>query len=325
MTRREHLLATGALLVLAAVPSFAQTPNPPRRIAYLFRGAETGSRRSLQIVRNAMKKLGYIEGRDFSFDVRWADGSIERLIPLAVELVASNPAVLITATSEAVAACKQATSSIPIVFAAAAFVVEQGFVTSLRRPGGNITGVALHQLDAKMVELIRDTLPAARRLAVLIDEKDRFRQVVLNGFERAAKRFKFEPVVMRVVRAEDFEGAFKDIAGRKVDALYQPNISLFNTNRERIVELALKARLPHFSTNVQMAAEGALLDYGTSLEENHRRAASLVDKILRGAKPGELPVELPERFELTVNMKTATALRIKIPQAVLLRATKVIE
>lgn len=325
MKRRALLLASGAGLVLAAVPSFAQTSNAPRRIAHLVRGAEAGSRRTLQAFRTALKEFGYVEGRDILYEVRWADGRIERLAPLAAELVALNPVVIVTASSEAIAACKQATTSIPIVFAAAAFVVEQGFVASLRRPGGNITGVALHSLDAKIVEIIREALPAARRLAVLVDDKDRFRKLVLDAFEPAARRFNFEPIVVRVARAEDLERAFKELTERKADALYQPNVSLFNNNRDRIVELALKARLPQFSTNPVIASEGGLLGYGTSLEENFRRAAALVDKILRGAKPGDLPVEEPERFQLIVNLKTAKAIGVTLSPVTLLRADKVIE
>ena len=272
-----------------------------------------------------MKELGYVEGRDISIEVRWADGRTERLASLAAEVVASNPAVIVTGSSEGVAACKQATSSIPIVFATAASVVEQGFVASLRQPGGNITGVVLHGLHAKIVEVIRDALPAARRLAVLVHDKDRNHKIVLDSFEPAARRFKFEPVVARVTRAEDFERAFKELTDRKADALYVPNLALLTSNRDRLIELTLIARLPHFSANPDIAVAGGLLSYGTSLVENYRRAAALVDKILRGAKPGELPIEQPERFQLIVNMKTAKAIGVTLSPATMLRADKVIE
>ncbi len=272
-----------------------------------------------------LKDLGYAEGRDISFEVRWADGRIERLASLAAEIAASNPAVIVTLSSESIAACKQATSSIPIVFAVAESVVEQGFVASLRRPGGNITGVTAHSLSGKIVEIIREALPAARRLAVLVNEKDRTSKGVLDLFEPAARRFKFEPLIVRVSRAEDFERAFKDLADRKADALYQPNLALLITNRDRIIELALKARLPHFSINPDIAAAGGLLSYGTSIEENWRRAAALVDKILRGANPGELPIDQPERFQFVVNLKTAKAIGVKLSQTTMLRADKVIE
>ncbi|MGH8675583.1 MAG: ABC transporter substrate-binding protein, partial [Burkholderiales bacterium] len=205
-------------------------------------------------------------------------------------------------------------------------VVEQGFVASLRRPGGNITGVALHsQLDAKITEVIREALPSARRLAVLVHDMDRFHKMVLDSFEPAARSLKFELMVVRVSRAEDFERAFKELTDRKADALYVPNIALLTANRERIIEHALKARLPHFSVNPAIAAAGGLLSYGTLLEENYRRAAALVDKILRGAKPGELPIDQPERFQLVVNLKTAKAIGVTLSPVTMLRADKVIE
>ncbi len=325
MKRRALLLASGAWLVLAASPSFAQTTKAPRRIVFLIPGTEAGFRTLLQEFRMALKELGYVEGGDVLIEGRWADGRTERLPSLAAEVVASNPALIVTASSEGVAACKQATSSIPIVFTTAANVVEQGFVASLRRPGGNITGIASHNLNAKIVEIIREGLPAARRLAVLVHDKDRFHKIVLDSFEPAARRLKLEPVVARVTRAEDLERAFKEIADRKADALYVPNLGMLTSNRDRIIELALKARLPHFSTNPDIAAAGGLLSYGTSREENYRRAAVLVDKILRGAKPGDLPVELPERIQLIVNLKTAKAIGVKLSPITMLRADKVIE
>ena len=323
--RRALLVSSGAWLILAAAPSFTQPSKAPRRIAVLFPGTEAGSRTNLQVFRAALRELRYVEGRDISIEVRWADGRTERIASLAAEVVASNPAVIVTASSEGVAACKRATSSIPIVFATAAFVVEQGFVASLRRPGGNITGVVLHGLDAKIVEVIREALPAARRLAILVNEKDRFHKIALDSFEPAARRFKFDPVVVRVARAEDFERAFKELSDRRVDVLHVPNINLLVSNRGWLAELALKARLPLFGTNPDIAMAGGLLSYGTSLEENYRRAAALVDKILRGAKPGELPVEQPERFQLIVNMKTAKAIGVTLSPVTMLRADKVIE
>ena len=279
----------------------------------------------MQVFRAALKELGYVEGRDISIEARWADGRTERLASLAVEVVASNPAVIVTGSSEGIAALKKATTSIPIVFATAGSVVEQGLVASLRRPGGNITGVALHSLDAKIVEVIREALPAARRLAVLVNEKDRVHKIVLDAFEPAARRFKFEPLVVRVARAEDFERAFKELTERRADALYLPNMGLITSSRDRIIELALKTRLPNFSINPDLAAAGGLLSYGTSVEENYQRSAALVDKILRGAKPGDLPVEQPQRFQLIVNMKTAKAIGVTLSPATMLRADRVIE
>ena len=273
-----------------------------------------------------MKKLGHIEGRDISIETYWAEGKIERLASLAAEIVARNPAVIVTSSSAGVAACKNATSSIPIVFATAAIPVEQGFVSSLRRPGGNITGVTLHlEVEAKMVEIIRDALPAAKRLGFLVHELDPFHKITLDSVEPAAKRFKFDLVVVRVARADDFERAFTELVARKVDALSVPTLTFLVNNRKQVIERARSARLPLFGSHHQLVEDGGVLFYGTRQEENFRRAAALVDKILRGAKPGDLAVEQPERFELVVNLKTAKAIGVKLSPTTLLRATKVIE
>ncbi len=326
MKRRALLIAGGAWLAVAAVRTFAQTSKLPRRIAYLHPSTEGANQVFFSAFRSGLKELGYVEGRDIAIDARWAGGKIERLTPLAVEVVAGNPAAIATATSAAVMALMKATSSIPIVFAAAGNPVEQGFVSSLGRPGGNVTGMALHfDLNAKIVEITREALPAARRLGVLVHDPDPVYKILLETAETSARRFKFEPVVVRIARAEDLERAFKELTDRKVDALLPPISSLFIGNSDRIAQLALRARLPLFSTHHQMTSGGGLLSYGTQLEENYRRAAALVDKILRGAKPGDLAVELPERFQLIVNMKTAKAIGVKLSPTTLLRATKVIE
>lgn len=326
MNRRTILFASGAWLALAAARSLAQSPRAPRHIAYLHPGREHLARAYLGVFRTRLEELGHVEGHDISIEAYWAEGNSEKLASLAAEAVARNPALILTVSSAAVAALKKATSSIPIVFATAANPVEQGFVSSLRRPGGNITGVILHQdLEAKMVEVIREALPAAQRLGVLIHEPDPFHKIMLDYIEPAARRLKFESVVVRVTRAEDFERAFKELAERKADALLAPALVFLANNRKRIIELARKARLPLFSSLHQLTEDGGLLTYGTQQEENFRRAASLVDRILRGAKPGELPVDQPERFELVVNLKTAKAIGVTLSPVTMLRATKVIE
>jgi putative ABC transport system substrate-binding protein len=326
MKRRALLVATGAWLAAAATRLFAQAPLLPRRIAYLHPGTEAGSGAIFETFRIEMKRLGYIEGRDIKIETNWAEGKIERLAVLAADVVASNPAVIVTSSSAAVAALKKATAAIPIVFATVLNPVEQGFVASLGRPGGSITGVILHTgLEAKMTEVIREALPAARRLGVLVHEPDPIHKSHLESIESAAKRLKFELIVVRVARPEDIERAFKELAAGKADALSVPTSSFLATNRMQVIERALRARLPLFSTWQQTIEDGGLLGYGTRQEENFRRTAALVDKILRGAKPGDLPVEQPERFELVVNMKTAKAIGAKLSQTTMMRATKVIE
>ena len=326
MKRRALLAVGGAWLAAAATRSIAQTPKPARHIAYLHPGAEEGGRAIFGAFRDELKRLGYIEGRDVSIETNWAEGKMDRLATLAAEMVARNPEVIVTSGSASVVACKNATSSIPIVFATAAIPVEQGFVASLRRPGGNITGVTLHlDVEAKTVEIIRESLPAAKRLGFLVHEPDQFHKLMLDIVEPAASRSRFDLVVVRVARPDDFERAFTELIARKVDALFVPNFAFLVNNRKQVIERARRARLPLFGSHYQWAEDGGVLFYGTRQEENFRRAAALVDKILRGAKPGDLAVEQPERFELIVNMKTAKEIGVKLSPTTMLRATKVIE
>lgn len=326
MKRRALLVSSGVWLVAAATRSFSQAPKAPRRIAVLLPGTQAGYRSRFEAFRAELKKLGYVEGRDVLFEARWAEDRTETLVSLAVELVALGPAVMLTATSAGISACKKATSTIPIVFASGGSPVEQGFVSSLRRPGGNITGIIVHlDLAAKMVEVTREALPQAQRLAILIHESDPAHKLILDLFVPAARRFKFEPVVVRVARAEDFGRAFDEIVSQKADALYLADLSFNRSHGPELANRSIKARLPLLSGYDETATAGGLLSYGTGIEENYRRAAAMVDKILRGAKPGELAVEQPERFQLVVNMKTAKAIGVRLSPTTMLRATKVIE
>ena len=274
----------------------------------------------------ALREQGFAEGRDVSIEARWAEGKPDRLAPLAMEVAARKPAVILTASSAGVAAAMKATSSIPVVFATAFDPVGQRFVSSLRRPGGNVTGVLVYvDLSPKMVEIAREALPAARRLAVLIHEADPAHRYVLEGFESTARRFKFEPILVRVAGVGDFDRAFGELVRQKAEAFVVPLLSLFTGNHRQLVERALKVRLPLLSSQSFIAENGGFLSYGTLTEENYRRAAALVAKILHGANPAELPVEQPEKFLLIVNMKTAKAIGVKLSANTLLRADRVIE
>jgi len=197
-------------------------------------------------------------------------------------------------------------------------------VASLAHPGGNITGVMVHALTAKMVELAREVLPLARRLALLVYDPDPISGPTTADFRAAAAQLKFEPVVVRVRRIEELADAFDKVA-RGADALYLPGIVFTLSHSDYIIERSLRSGLPLLSTREAHTTAGGLLSYSTDRTENFRRAARLVDKILRGADPGELPVEQPERFKLVVNMKTARAISVDIPQSILVRADRVIE
>ena len=326
MKRRALLVAGGGLLAAIAAPAFSQSQKSVRRIAFVHPGTRVGFQFLFDTFRAGLRDLGYVEGRDISIDPRWAEGRTDLLASLAAEAVAQNPAVIVTATSAGVLACKNATASIPIVFATAFNPVEQGFVSTLQRPGGNITGVLLYStMVQKVVEIAREALPAARRLAILIHEADPAHKFELAGFEPAARRFKFEPIVVRITRAEDLDRAFSELAERKADAVISPQLAIFQSNQKRVVALALKAKLPLLSAQDNMIERGGLLSYGTPREENYRRAAALVDKILRGAKPADLPVEQPDRFQLVVNRKTARAIGVTLSPVTILRADRIID
>lgn len=305
----------------------AQTGIPPRRIAWLVPGTRDVMSPLIETFRAQLRGLGYVEGqRDVTIDVRWTDGNAEKLSMFAAELVASKPAVIATAGSGALKVLKSLTRSVPVVFATAVEPVEQGFVESLRRPGGNITGITLSdQVPGKLAELIKETIPRAARIAVLAHDADPASGLAVKEIQRPAVALKLELRVVDVKGADGLESAFAEIGGHRPDALYVATIPLFQVLRSRLAELATKARLPLFSSRLEQTEVGGLMSYANDVHENYRRAAVLVDKILKGANPAELPVEQPDRFHLVINLKTAKALGLTIPQSILLRADRVIE
>ena len=326
MKRRAILAASGAWLAAAAAGSIAQAPARSKRVAFIHPGSEPGYRMHLDAFRATLKKLGHVEGRDIHLEVRWGNDRTERLPKLAAEGVALKPDVIVTATSAGIAAFKKATTTIPIVFASGINPVEQGFISSLHRPGGNITGVIVYSdLTPKIVEVAREALPASERLGLLVHEVDPAHRFTLEAFETSAPRFKFQPVVVRVSRADELGRAFKELAAQNVHAVIAAPLAFFSSNRRQVAELALAARMPLLANNFIFAEAGALLTYGTSIEENYRRAATMVSKILSGASPAELPVEQPERFVLVVNRKTAQAIGVKLSPLTLHRADRMID
>lgn len=325
MKRRSLLIASGACVAVAAAKPFAQTAKP-RRVAFVHPGTLEGFQPQLHAFRTALTELGYSEGRDVSIGVSAGDNRPDRLPKLAADVAALRPDVIVTATSAAIAAFKKATSSIPIVFAATYDPVGQGFVSSLQRPGGNITGVVVYvDLAPKIVEIAREALPSARRLGTLVHEPDPAQALALKAFEPAARRFNFEPIVVRVARVEDLDRAFREFAQQRAEAVVIESAAFLVTNRQGIIKRAFDARLPLFGTSNLFAEDGALLSYSTLIEENWRKAAALVHKILRGAKPADLPVEQPQLFHLVVNRKTAKAIGVELSPVTLLRADRVIE
>jgi putative ABC transport system substrate-binding protein len=325
MSRRRLIAASGAIAALLATRVFAQAPKPPRRIAWLAPTSAQAFRHFTEIFTVRLRELGYTEGRDFVIEARFSDGHDERLSALAREVVVSNPAVIVTAGSAAIAALRKETSSIPIVFGTAFDVVEQGFVASIARPGGNITGVTLRtESFPKLVQLIRETQPTARRIAILQQEGDSTAARSSETQRQAAQSLGFQWSVMPVGGEEHFERAFAQMARDKADAVIVPQLALFGNRAKVLADLAMKNSLPMYSTG-RFVGSGGLLGYISDSNENFRRAAAMVDKIFKGVKPADIPIEQPDRFSLIVNLRTAKALRITIPQSVLMRADEVIE
>jgi putative ABC transport system substrate-binding protein len=272
-----------------------------------------------------LRELGWIEDRTIVIVHRFAEGREERYTEIAAELVRLKVDVILT-VGTGVPAAKHATSIIPIVFALAPDPVGSGLVASLARPGGNVTGLSTQQADAagKRLELLRELVPDLRRLAILVNVGNPGALLEKGEVQAAARTLGIEIVTLEVRRAEDIAPAFDAVEGR-AQALYVVNEALANNNRARIHTLSLAARLPTLHSIRENVEAGGLMSYGPNNPDLFRRAADLVDKILRGAKPGDIPIEQPTKFDLVINLTTAKALRLTIPESFLLRADEVIE
>ena len=273
-----------------------------------------------------LRELGWIEGRTVAIEYRWAEGRSERFAEIAAEFVRLKVDVIVTTWNRAVLAAKQATSVIPIVFALAGDPVGSGLVASLARPGGNVTGLSVQQTDlaGKRLELLREVVPGLRRLAIMANVGYPDAVLEMGEVQAAARTLGLEVVTLEIRRAEDIAPAFEALKGR-ADALYVCTDALVNTNRIRINTLALGARLPTMHGIREYVEAGGLMSYGANFPDLFRRAADYVDKILRGAKPADIPVEQPTKFDLVINLTTAKALGLDVPPTLLARADEVIE
>jgi putative ABC transport system substrate-binding protein len=310
-------------LALAALASGAWAAPPLPRVGLLGASACEGHRRFAQL-REGLRDLGYIEGRTVTIECR-ASPRRERLAELAGELVRLKPDVLVTDGSASTRAAMRATQTIPIVMGTVGDPLGSGFVASLARPGGNVTGLTLvtAELNAKRLQLIRELVPGSARLAVL-SNPDGAGRTHVRELESAAHPLGLDLRVVEAPTAEAIERAFAVMAGERVGALLVlPDAMLFNEHR-RIVDLAARARLPAVYEAREFVEAGGLIAYGPRIRDNFYRAATYVDKILKGARAGDLPVEQPTTFELVVNLKTAKALGLTVPPSVLLQADEVI-
>jgi putative tryptophan/tyrosine transport system substrate-binding protein len=312
-------------LALASLSGEAQRARIPR-IGVLDGTSASNPRTCVQFLRRGLSELGYIEGQTIVLEVRWAEGRSDVFPKLAAELVQSNVDLIVSAAGTAATAVKQATTSIPIVPASSFYPVEMGIVASLAHPGGNVTGLThfTPELMAKRVQLLKDAVPAASRVAVL-RLPGRVHDLVVKDMEAAARQLSVRLQVIEVQRAEDLERAFKEVVRGGAQAVMSTQSPFFFENNRRIADLAIRYRLPSLSGEPDSAEAGALLFYGPHVTEGCQHAAKYVDRILKGTKPADLPVEQPTKFELVINLKTAKALGLTIPQSILVRADEIIQ
>jgi putative ABC transport system substrate-binding protein len=326
MISRVALAAATALGLLAApFATDAQQPRKLYRIGYL----ETGVVRPLPwgAFRERLRELGYIEGQTVAFEVRWGDGQLDRLPKLAAELVRLKVDVIVTAGSPAARAAKNATTSIPIVMATGGDPVGLGLVASLARPGGNVTGLTTlsRELSGKRLEMLREALPRVTRMAILWHRTSDIDALTKRETEAAAQTLGIPLKAHGVDGPDDFDRVLNAIVADRAGAVLVATSPMFFGHRRLLAELALKHRLPTIFAFREYAEAGGLIAYGPSYTELFQRAAAYVDNILRGAKPADLPVEQPTTFELSINLKTAKALGLTLPPAVLTRAGEIIQ
>jgi putative tryptophan/tyrosine transport system substrate-binding protein len=295
------------------------------RIGFLHPGTPPNA--SADVFRNALQDLGYIEGRDVTIEFRWAEGHMERLSPLAAELIALKVDVIVVGTTPAIKAVAEKTKTIPIVMTVVADPVADGLVQSLGHPGGNVTGLTIvsPELSGKRIELLKEAVPKLSRLAVLWNPANPTHPTALRESQATAKALGLQTVPVPVEAATDVDGAFATIARERASALFVLDDVILFIERERIAHLALKHRLPLVSGISGYADAGGLLTYGARQTDLYLRAAVFVDRILKGARPANLPIEHPSSFELVLNLKTAKSLGVLIPDSVRWRADRLIE
>jgi putative ABC transport system substrate-binding protein len=312
----------------AAWPLAARAQQPEKLPTIGFLGANTASSQSQWTAAfvQRLRERGWSEGRTVAIEYRWADGRSERAAEIAAELVRLKVDIIVTAATRNVVAAKQATAVIPIVFAVAGDPVGAGLVASLARPGGNVTGLSMQQTDlaGKRLELLREVVPSLGTLAILANIGSSGSVLDIREVQAAAHMLGIEFVTLEIRQAEDIAPAFEALKGR-ADALYVVIDPLVTLNRVRINTLALGARLPTMHGAREYVEAGGLMSYGPNFPDLWRRAADYVDKILRGAKPADIPVEQPTRFDLIVNLTTAKALGLEVPDKLLALADEVIE
>lgn len=325
MTQCPTWLLAAALL-LSATAVQAQQSKKLYRIGYISVSSPSNAAGRVEAFRQGMRALGYLEGQNLAIELRWADGKFERIPELAAELVGLKVDVIVTGASIATRHAKAATSTIPIVMGFENDPVANGIVDSLARPGGNVTGVATlaPEISGKRLELLKEILPRAIRIAVIRTAREPGTDQALKETELAAGALGLRTQHLDVAAPSDIAPAFLEIARRRAEALLVLPSPVFNSRRSEIIGLSTKNRLPAIFYTPEWVEDGGLVSYGPNPRTLSRRAATYVDKILKGVKPADLPVEQPTKFEFLINLKTAKQIGLTIPPNVLARADRVI-
>ncbi len=326
MRRRAFIKLLGGAAIAWPLSARAQQAGKPPTIGLLGSTTPVVQSQRVPTFLQRLRELGWIEGRTVAIEIRWAEGRSERFAEIAAEFVRRQVDVIVTQGTASIVAAKQATSTIPIVFASAGDPVGTGLVASLARPGGNVTGLSMQgpDLAAKRLELLREIVPGLRRLAIMCNIGNDAAVLEMREVQTTARMFDLEAATSEIRYAGDISPALEAFKGR-VEALYVCAEPLAFTNRVRIITLAQGARLPTMYAVREYVEAGGLVSYGSSILEQFRRAAEYCDKILRGAKPGDIPVEQPTKFDLVINLTTAKTLGIEVPSTLLATADELIE
>ena len=324
MDRRRFLGAAAVGFVATPIATFAQqrSSNVPR-IGFLGSESASNQAQRLEAVRAGLRELGYVEGKNIVIEVRWAEGKYDRLPELAMELVSLKVSAIVVSGTKAMLAAQRATTTIPIVVGSGD-AIGQGLVTNLARPGGNVTGSIFFtsELAAKRLELLKEAMPRITQVAFLVNPADP-PAPALKAMETTVKALKLALPQFEVRAPDDLESTFAAMVQKRVDAFVVQTDTMFAVNVKAIADLAIRHRLPS-AGSVEFAKAGGLIGNGANSLEGHRRAAVYVDKILKGANPGDMPIVQPTKFELVINLRTAKALGLTIPQSLLLRADEIV-
>lgn len=328
MNRRHSIVGVLALAILTGPNgSFGQDQSKVWRVGFLSPVSASNMSQSTDAFVKGMRDLGYVEGKNLAIEWRFADGKFERLPSLAVELVRSKVDVIVAVASPAIGAAQKATSTIPIVMATTGDPVASGFVKSLARPGGNITGLSSigGDIGPKLFDLLRSVLPKLSRVAVLVTPTSTTYREISQSIRAAAEQSGVHTLVAEASSPQELANVFSTLEAQNAEAVIVGPSSLFAQQRRQIAELAIQHRMPTIFGNRVNVAAGGLMSYGYKVTDNYRRSAGYVDRIFKGARPGDLPVEQPVMLELVVNLNTAKAIELTIPQSILMRTDEVIQ